>query len=303
MMLTVAGATAQKNVEREMKALIDDASVTKVQSENYDYPDDAAPSTFCHYTALQLTKKQAVKLDKLKEAFLKDSNNGYNYTYMTPQMPATATNLVYGPDLEYNVQFFSHKNHNYLLLLVDDKNKAEKRYAYAIAWYEYAGGIRCMLYTIYGDKPKRKADNKKSPYKTAYLDALSKINGFDQTTTTTTTTTIVDGKDVTVVTSGGNAVPTYTAPTNDIEFMTQFGNLRVAFLDAIKDSEKKSLQTGIAIKILELCKNHKKVLNKNQEEINACVSGLGEMMNIARKTINDNFINGTLAAALNSLQR
>lgn len=302
MMLTVAGATAQKNVEREMKALIDDASVTKVQSENYDYPDDAAPSTFCHYTALQLTKKQANKLDKLKESFLKDSNNGYNYTYMTPQMPATATNLVYGPDLEYNVQFFSHKNHNYLLLLVNDKNKEEKRYAYAIAWYEYAGGIRCMLYTIYGDKPKKES-NKKSPYLTAYQDALKKLNDYNTSMTTTTTTTIVDGKDVTVVTNGNNAVPTYTAPTNDIEFMTQFGNLRVAFLDAIKDSEKKSLQTGIAIKILELCKNHKKVLNNNKEEINACASALVDMMNITTNTNKDKFLSGTLNAAYNSLQR
>lgn len=316
MALTATGAMAQKNIEKEMKALINDKSITRVRTENYDNNKvQDYPTTFCHFTSLQLKKNQAKELQKLEEAFEKDINDGYQYVYMTPEIKADQIKVVYGPHLEYSVTFCAHKTHNYRVLMVNDKNQKKKRYVYAMVWYDEGDGIRCMLYTIYGDKPSKGTITTTTTTTTTFnsLDELKHIKndlkGLDDIKTSDfgsigNMTTIFDGKDVTVITdnNGKTRITNYKNPTNDVEFIAQFGNLRAAFLDAVKDADKRNLQTGIAVKLLDLCKNHGKLIQHNNEEVNACTMALVDMRNISKNNLKDNFICGILESARKYLQ-
>lgn len=294
MMLTTIGAIAQKNVEKVMNEFINDQSLVRWAIDNYDYPtDDGNATTFCHYTALQMNNAKPNQLNKLIEAFERDQVSGYKYIYMNKATPANPIDVVYGPNLEYKIQFCRHKDHNYKILFVNDKKNPDKRYVYAMVWYKENFGTRCLLYTIYGDKPAKRekaTTNKLQKIPDSFM-GQSKGNNV-------TTTTVIDGNDVVTITTvdGGKVKRTVQkAPTNSIEFISQFGNLRTAFLDAIKDSEQKNLQTGIAIKILDLCKNHSKLLSK--EEKTTCSIGINDMLTAAKITSRDKFISRILENA------
>ena len=82
---------------------------------------------------------------------------------------------------------------------------------------------------------------------------------------------------------------------NDIDFMLQFGNLRAAFLDAIKDADAKMLQTGIVVKIARLCREHSKLLTDNEKQ--TCTSIIDEMKSTLKKVNPDTFMDGVLQEA------
>lgn len=126
---------------------------------------------------------------------------------------------------------------------------------------------------------------------------MPKMPKMPQMPKMSTTTTIVDGNEVRVITNGKdyNTDINMDDVSSDIDFMKQFGNLRVAFLDAIKDSEKKALQTGIVIKIVELCKKQAHILNNNERS--TCQSSVSEMIRIIQKTNPDTFMTGMLNEA------
>ena len=128
--------------------------------------------------------------------------------------------------------------------------------------------------------------------------------------TTVSTRTYTDGNMVVTQTydADGNVMRVQTAPQTpeaeiktDIDFMLQFGNLRVAFLNAIKDAEAKTLQTGLVVKIVRLCKENGKLLTANER--NTCVNSLNEMSTTLRKTNPDSFMEGMLNEARNVLAK
>ena len=88
--------------------------------------------------------------------------------------------------------------------------------------------------------------------------------------------------------------------TNDVEFMTQFGLLRVAFLDAIKDPSQKMLQVGLATKIVALCKDHSSLLTYGERT--TCKNTILDMTNIMNKTVRgDIYLEGMLKQAIDYL--
>lgn len=314
--MTAGNAPAQKYVKKAIDELANDKSVTTVTAKKYEHEDDNGQiDTYCLYTMVHLDKKQADKISRVQEAFNKDVHNGYYFIYQTPKTSSGASTVAYGPELEYKIQFCTNKKHNYLLLFVYDKNKAEKRFVYAMVWYEENGGIRCLLYQIYGDNP---AKSQKQRYKTgrstAALADLSRLP--DALNTFTNDNIIVDGDNIRII---GDENEVITIPKdkkgkgllpdgdmvgavrNDSDFMMQFGNLRAAFLDAVKSVEQKALQTGIVVKLAALCKEHSNLLSDNER--NTCATSLTEMKKSLQKSNPDTFLNGMLDEAIIAVKK
>lgn len=298
MIMMATGMTAQKNVIKEMESLANDKSVERVKANRYLDGDNANPTTYCYCTVLRVDKKHFSKIKKVEEAFDMDAADGYRFVYQGKNQPIERYNVSYGPNLEYNILFCSNPKHYYWLLFVNDKNNPDKRFVYAMVWYDEGDAMRCLLYRIYGNKPPKPTDSWESLKK---LSSLKKLKNID----VSSTTTIVDGNEVRVITSGNGANMNIDTDieniSTDSDFLILFGNLRVAFLDAIKHNEQKALQTGIAVKLVQLCKKHAKLLSNNERS--ACQSGVADMKNAIRKTNYDPFISGMLDEAFSILSK
>lgn len=296
-LLTVGEATAQHNVKKAMEDLLNDKSAIKVLTNKYEHDMGGEEETYCHYAVLQLNKSQADKMiARVEEAFDKDVPAAYNSMYQTPKIQAGKNSQVlYGPALEYGVTLGTKKDHNYRMICTEDPANAGKRHAYAMVWYDESGGVRCLLYQIYGRRP-----GKKSSVKLASLHDYQKIFGGNWTNGTT----IMDDNQVRMITDNGNDIITAEARigeiSDDADFLLLFGNLRVAFLDAIKYADKKVLQTGIAMKLLKLCKAHASLLN--DRETSTCRTSLEEMRKSLQKGNSDAFIDGILVEAESALK-
>ena len=295
MMLTAVSTMAQKNISKVMDAIMNDRKISKAVTSNYDDSDvNGTVTTYCHYADLYLTKQQKTKIDELEEAFERDASKGYHSIHQTPDMKAEQSNVVYGPDLEYQVRFCTKPTRNYRLLFIHDTKNPDRRYVYAMVWYKKNNGIRLMLYRIYGKNPAKKG--KSSTAKTFQI--------IPQDGNTQSTTTIVDGNGVRVITSrdGGknwnimeNTLTDNKGKDTGADYLRQFGNLRVAFLESIKDSKEKALQTGIVMNIVELCKKHAGKFSDNER--NTCKLSITEMQRILKQTNPDAFLHGMLDEA------
>ncbi len=293
MMLTAVSTMAQKNINKVMDAIMNDRKISKAVTSDYDDSDvKGTVTTYCRYADLYLTKQQKTKIDELEEAFERDASKGYRSIHQTPEMKAEQSNVAYGPDLEYQVKFCTKSTRNYRLLFIHDTKNPDKRYVYAMVWYNKNNGIRLMLYRIYGKNPSKKGKSAKT------------FKIIPQDGNTQSTTTIVDGNGVRVITSrdGGknwnimdNTITTNMGKDTGTDYLRQFGNLRVAFLEAIKDSEQKALQTGIVMNIVELCKKHAAKFSDNER--NTCKLSITEMQRILKQTNPDAFLHGMLDEA------
>lgn len=309
MLLITANAMAQNTVKRTMEALLKDQSVKRITMTNYDDSDNNKPiTTYCYFADIFLTKNQQQKIERLEDAFERDAAKGYKYIYQTPEFRAERSNVVYGPNLEYSVLFCTRPTRNYRLLFVNDENNANKRYVYAMVWYKEGKGMRCLLYRIYGDNP---AKVQQTPSKYKRIATSTSPNG-------SSAMTIIDENGIRIITNkdaNGKVLSTIMSPkdatteegsaaeANGIASGTspihRFGNLRIAFLEAIKDPQQKSLQTGIVMNIVELCKKHGKEFSLNER--NTCKTSITEMQNIMKKTNPDTFLNGMLDEAYQAL--
>lgn len=290
MLLASGVAAAQQNVRKAMGDLMNDKSAVKVQTKKYEHDMGGEAETYCHYTVLQFDKRQAGKIAKVEEAFDKDMQATYYSMYQTPKIRADQTQILYGPDLEYSVTFGAKKSHNYRVICTEDPQNTGKRHAYAMVWYDEGDGVRCLLYQIYGRRPGKKSGMKLTPLGDFMKDWAG-------------STTVVDDHKVHIITGNGSDIVaadvSFDKISDDTDFLLLFGNLRVAFLDAIKDADKKVLQTGIALKLVKLCKAHAKLLN--EQEKNTCKKSLQEMIWRLEKTNPDTFIKGVLQEADTSL--
>lgn len=293
-LLTVGNATAQNNVKKAMEDLANDKSVVKVLNKKYEHDMGGEEETYCYYSVLQLDKAQASKLiGKVEEAFDKDASVAYYALCQTPKIQADErSNVQYGPNLEYSVTFGSKKDHNYRVICTENPDNASKRYAYAMVWYDDSGGVRCLLYQIYGKRPGKSTGMR-----------LTSLKGLDNWSNWADRIHIVDGKQIRLLTDNGEIEVGDAGIgeiTDDADFLLCFGNLRVAFLDAIMDAGKKTLQTGIAMKMMKLCKKHANLLNEREKS--TCRTSIAEMKKSLRMTLPDTFIDGILVEADDALK-
>ena len=262
-------ASAQKNIESLFNQLDGKENINLIEKKNYE-DDKDVPTTFCHYKVVTMSKADFGNLDKqIVDAFTADSDSAYTFYRKTSNVPNSETIKVsYGTRNEQSVTFGSYNKHNYLVALFHDTNDQNKRYAYAIVWYEEDSDMKIARYHIYGNNPQKNTSS-------VVLDGDNLIITDNFNTLVTRQRTLGATKGV----------------TNDIEFMKRFGILRASFL-AAKGNKDEMYRVGAVMKIVELCKDYSHLLSPNERS--TCEASLGEL---AKQYDNDPYLAGMLKEA------
>lgn len=307
LMLQTFAASAQSNIEKVFKIVLHDPSVEILANTDYNVVClDSAPS-YCKFTEFTIPTKKKKLFAQIEKELLLEKANAYDVFIKKPGRSSSLTDnriYAYGANNEYSVELGAHKSHIYYGMCFKDAADPMRRHAYLAIWFNENNKYHCYYYHIYGVIPARLNELK--------LDGNSKFkfNSLPKSMTRRTQTVIDDNR-VTTTTydDEGNVRVVKSHPlsevTNDvktdIDFMLMFGNLRVAFLDAIKDVDAKTLQTGIVVKIARLCKEHNKLLTDNEKK--TCISNIDEMKNTLKKVNSDSFLDGVLQEARIALEK
>ena len=262
-------ATAQREIQTLFDRIDSLPGQILMAKDNYSDHNDL-PTTYCHYSYITLAKSTFGDLDQQIIQAFTTQPKAYRIFRKTRDMRNTNSEVLvtYGPSQEYKITFGSHDAHNYLVDFYRDSLDTAKRHAYAIVWYTEADQVHLLRYHIYGDDP-RHIDN--------------------QRTITYGNNLFVDNSGNIVISSTDKKDPTIAT---DLDFLRRFGTLRAAMVSHSQGSSTMIL-TGIAIKILDLCKKHKQLLNDNERT--TCDKSLLEL--IINNTGGDIYVRGLLEEA------
>lgn len=304
LLLQTVTVLAQEKIETIFKIVLHNPSTEVLSNTNFnvDCPDGSV--SYCKYTEFTLPKNKKKLFVEIEKIMLNATQKAYD-VYV--KKPGSNSQLVknnrymYGVNNEYSVQLGANKSHYYYGLCFNDANDPLRRHAYLYIWFKDGSNYHCYYYHIYGVNPAR------------FEEYKSSINALKKTTKTSVvrTKTYSDG-DVVVTTTydnNGNVTSTQSSPWSvemnniktDTDFMLQFGNMRAAFLDAIKDADTKTLQTGIVVKLARMCKEYGKLLTDNEKR--TCRNSINEMKNTLMKANADTFMDGMLQEAWIALSK
>ena len=234
-------------------------------------------------------KKQKM-VDTFHKALL--SNSRIAYTSFTKKAGSASieTNRVgYGNNNSMTYEFGTHKDRNYNLQYFRDSKDSTMRYVYALVWYQGMDrSVKGSVYKFYSKDPQT--------YKKPLSYKMNAVQGLDS-----------------LVSLGNirynkNLVRSYdlemTPPKDAAEFIMQLNTLRAAFKNA-RDQypyfgnqvTRRTLQTGIANKIVKLCKGCGKLLNADEKKF--CASSLNKM----KKDTDDEYLQSLLELTANSLRK
>ena len=254
--------------------------------------------SYCKFTEFTVPAKKKKLFAQIEKELLLAKSDAYNVYIKKPGSSSLATNRLYdyGANNEYSVELGAHKSHVYYGLCFTDPADSMRRHAYLAVWFKDSSKFHCYYYHIYGVMPARFKEFKSG------VRGAKPINKGSMLRTQTvlddngvTTTTYDNDGNVRVFNSRSFSSAMANEVKNDIDFMLMFGNLRAAFLDAIKDADAKTLQTGIVVKIARLCREHSKLLTDNEKQ--TCTSIIDEMKSTLKKVNPDTFMDGVLQEA------
>lgn len=317
-MWATVSASAQETIQNAYQKVIGNSTVELLSRSDYQDRTDS-PTTYCKFTEFKIPESNKNLIKQMEQAMLKDQDRAYSFFIRKPEAKTNTLNtkkVVYGPNNEYGVTLGSNKSHYYYSTFFKEPSDSTRRHAYAFVWFKEGKDFHCYYYHIYGLTPEAtKSVTKNSLSSLASLSSLDKGNRIRSTLSGNTL--IIERYDeqgnktlqqVSVSddskTADDLSVDDVTAKpskvTNDVEFMTQFGLLRVAFLDAIKDPSQKMLQVGLATKIVALCKDHSNLLTYGERT--TCKNTILDMTNIMNKTVRgDIYLEGMLKQAIDYL--
>ncbi len=262
-------ASAQSNIEKVFKIVLNDPSTEVLSSSDYNVVCVDSGVSYCKFTEFTVPAKKKKLFAQIEKQLLLAKSDAYNVYIKKPGSSSLASNRLYdyGANNEYSVELGAHKSH-----------------------------AHCYYYHIYGVMPARFKEFKSG------VRGAKPINKGSMLRTQTvlddngvTTTTYDNDGNVRVFNSRSFSSAMANEVKNDIDFMLMFGNLRAAFLDAIKDADAKTLQTGIVVKIARLCREHNKLLTDNEKQ--TCTSIIDEMKSTLKKVNPDTFMDGVLQEA------
>lgn len=305
-------ASAQEIIQNAYQKVIGNSTVELLSRSDYQDRTDS-PTTYCKFTEFKIPESNKNLIKQMEQAMLKDQDRAYSFFIRKPEAKMNTLNtkkVVYGPNNEYGVTLGSNKSHYYYSTFFKEPSDSTRRHAYAFVWFKEGKDFHCYYYHIYGLTPEAA--------KSVTMNSLSSLaKGNRIRSTLSGNTLIIERYDeqgnktlqqVSVSddskTADDLSVDDVTAKpskvTNDVEFMTQFGLLRVAFLDAIKYPSQKMLQVGLATKIVALCKDHSSFLTYGERT--TCKNTILDMTNIMNKTVRgDIYLEGMLKQAIDYL--
>lgn len=311
-MWATVSASAQETIQNAYQKVIGNSTVELLSRSDYQDRTDS-PTTYCKFTEFKIPESNKNLIKQMEQAMLKDQDRAYSFFIRKPEAKMNTLNtkkVVYGPNNEYGVTLGSNKSHYYYSTFFKEPSDSTRRHAYAFVWFKEGMDFHCYYYHIYGLTPEAA--------KSVTMNSLSSLaKGNRIRSTLSGNTLIIERYDeqgnktlqqVSVSddskTADDLSVDDVTAKpskvTNDVEFMTQFGLLRVAFLDAIKYPSQKMLQVGLATKIVALCKDHSSLLTYGEQT--TCKNTILDMTNIMNKTVRrDIYLEGMLKQAIDYL--
>ena len=233
-------------------------------------------------------------VDTFQKALLSNSRLAYiSFTKKAGSASIETNRVGYGKDNSMTYEFGTHKDRNYNLQYLRDRKDSTMRYVYALVWYQGMDhSVKGSVYKFYSKDPqtykKPSANTKPFSYTKPSIQGLDslffqgKYFNFDKS-------------------PAGAYYFDVTPPKDAAEFMMQFNTLRAAFKNARdlypNQMTQRTLQTGIANKIVKLCKEYGKLLNADEKKF--CASSLNKM----KKDTDDEYLQSLLELTANSLRK
>lgn len=247
-------------------------------------------------------KKQKM-VDTFHKALLSNSRLAYiSFTKKAGSASIETNRVGYGDNNSTTCLFGAHKDRNYNLQYIRDCKDSTMRYVYALVWYPGKNDVVLgSVYKFYSKDPQ------------TYKKPSANVKSFSYTQPFSYTKPSVQSLDslVSLVKNfkfdkslAGSYYFDETPPKDAAEFMMQLNTLRAAFKNA-KDLypylgnqvTRRTLQTGIANKIVKLCKGYGKLLNADEKKF--CATSLNKM----KKDTDDEYLQSLLELTANSLRK
>lgn len=244
-----------------------------------------------------IPERKQKMVDTFQKALLSNSRLAYiSFTKKAGSASIETNRVGYGNNNSMTYEFGTHKDRNYNLQYFRDSKDSTMRYVYALVWYQGMDrSVKGSVYKFYSKDPQ--TYTKSFPYPQPFSYTKPSAQSLDSL--------VLLGKNFKFNKSlAGSYYFDVTPPKDAAEFMMQLNTLRAAFKNA-KDLypylgnqvTRRTLQTGIANKIVKLCKGYGKLLNADEKKF--CASSLNKM----KKDTDDEYLQSLLELTANSLRK
>ena len=248
-------------------------------------------------------RKKQKMVDTFHKALLSNSRLAYiSFTKKAGSASIETNRVGYGNNNSTTYEFGAHKDRNYNLQYFRDCKDSTMRYVYALVWYPGKNDV--VLGSVY-------KFHSKDPQ--TYKKPSANVKSFSYTQPFSYTKPSVQSLDSLVLLAknfkfdkslAGSYYFDETPPKDAAEFMMQLNTLRAAFKNAKNlypylgnQVFRRTLQTGIANKIVKLCKGYGKLLNADEKKF--CATSLNKM----KKDTDDEYLQSLLELTANSLRK
>ena len=248
-------------------------------------------------------RKKQKMVDTFHKALLSNSRLAYiSFTKKAGSASIETNRVGYGNNNSTTYEFGTHKDRNYNLQYFRDRKDSTMRYVYALVWYQGMDrSVKGSVYKFYSKDPQ----TYKKP--SANTKSFSYMQPFSYTKPSVQSLDSLFSRVKNFKFDKSLASSYYfdeTPPKDAAEFMMQLNTLRAAFKNA-KDLypylgnqvTRRTLQTGIANKIVKLCKGYGKLLNADEKKF--CATSLNKM----KKDTDDEYLQSLLELTANSLRK
>lgn len=235
-------------------------------------------------------RKKQKMVDTFHKALLSNSRLAYiSFTKKAGSASIETNRVGYGNNNSTTYEFGTHKDRNYNLQYIRNCKDSTMRYVYALVWYPGKDDmVLGSVYKFYSKDPQA--------YKVSLSYKMNAVQGLDSLVSLGS------------IRYNRNLVRSYdldmTPPKDAAEFIMQLNTLRAAFKNA-RDQypylgnqvTRRTLQTGVANKIVKLCKGYAKLLNADEKKF--CATSLNGM----KKDTDDEYLQNLLELTANSLRK
>ena len=242
-------------------------------------------------------RKKQKMVDTFHKALLSNSRLAYiSFTKKAGSASIETNRVGYGNNNSMTHEFGTHKDRNYNLQYFRDRKDSTMRYVYALVWYPGKNDmVLGSVYKFYSKDPqtykKPSANTQPFSYTKPSIQDLDSL--------------FLQRKNFKFnMNLAGSYYFDETPPKDAAEFMMQLNTLRAAFKNAGdlysnfgNQVTRRTLQTGIANKIVKLCKGYGKLLNADEKKF--CATSLNKM----KKDTDDEYLQSLLELTANSLRK
>lgn len=242
-------------------------------------------------------RKKQKMVDTFHKALLSNSRLAYiSFTKKSGSASNETNRVGYGNNNSTTYEFGTHKDRNYNLQYFRDRKDSTMRYVYALVWYQGMDrSVKGSVYKFYSKDPqtykKPSANTQPFSYTKPSIQDLDSL--------------FLQRKNFKFnMNLAGSYYFDETPPKDAAEFMMQLNTLRAAFKNAGdlysnfgNQVTRRTLQTGIANKIVKLCKGYGKLLNADEKKF--CATSLNKM----KKDTDDEYLQSLLELTANSLRK